>query len=1341
LAVRSLDATLTWEEQSRRTRGEGVPVGPRRMDTTTTALIGPEHAAYLPALLPSWAAESSGLSHREFDASLIMFDISGFTRLTERLSRQGRAGAEELSDVLDDVFGPLVEAAAQEGADLLKWGGDAVLLLLDGTEHERRAVRCVVRMQAVLAKVGHLDTSVGRVVLRASSGVHSGRVSLVLAGDPTMHRELVVLGPGASAACRLDSAAAGGQIVVSEDTARALDPATLGPAVGPGLLVTSASTVGRPWTGPFPAVPSTPGLIASLLPAQLRTHLLQHSHDPEHRSVGTAFVRFDGTDQLLAARGIEYVAEAVDELVRNIQDSAIRHGISFHESDVDVDGGKVMLVAGAPTSTGDDIDHLVAAVRLMVERAGVIPFRIGVALGRVFTGELGPPLRRTYSVKGNAVNLAARLASKAAPGEVLAPAALLEHTHRQFVTNDHRALALKGLARPVEAIAIGPPREGDARPIATTVLVGREQELDVLTTALDQLGDGSGRGGVIEVAGEPGIGKTRLVTEIVSAAEDFDVLTAAGDRSGASAPYAAARQLLAAALGITEVRDPAAAAARVRRHVAQVAPELESRLPLLDAVLDVGLGGRNSEVEALDEEFRSEALQRVVVELLTATLTKPTLVVVEDTHLIDPASADLLGRLAEEAPNRPWLLVTTRREAAGGWRAAGGSIIELGPLSEEASRRLADVVTPDHPLPPATADAVALRAGGHPLFLRELALAAARGEALDDPPESVEELVAVQFDSLPADDRALLRRAAVLGNEFPLRLLSRLLDGPNAPAGRTRELHRRLDRLDHFVVLAGKGRLEFRHPVLREVAYAGLSFRTRAILHAAAAEILEADASTRKSRPELLALHYFAGGRYDQAWRHARRAGERANERFSPAAAAEAYARAAEAARRSPSVSARDRAGDLEALGDALFLCGRSDDADKAYLEAYREAGRATDDLGRAGTGLILKRAKVAQRQGRYALALRRLTVGLAEVSGQDGPEMTAYRARLLARRAVVKVSQGRYASARDTAHDAVGAATASGDLPSLAQAHLVLHTVHMFAGTPDETGHGEQALKLFEQLGDVSGQAHALNNLAMRRLLEGDWTESLEMFGRASAMFHRVGDAANEANASYNQADLLNRQGRHRESLDQLEGVLRVARAVGDEELVGLVLREQGRSLSREADPLGLELLAAARDVLESLGEPHEVTETDIAVAEAHLVAGRAEEALLAATAAIESAQALGAATLLPAGFRVRAAALTELGDLAAATVALDEGLRLSSPPELAHERVFLGVIAARHADLREQQEEPRPPRQRSSPEMRVPDGSSAALWRDARQALDSLGVVRVPLPWPIRSESAAHG
>lgn len=1278
-------------------------------------------AAYLPRLLPAWAASEPGLSHREVDGSLVMFDISGFTRLTDRLSRQGRAGAEELSEVLDAVFGMLVSAAEIEGADLLKWGGDAVLLLVEGPGHPTRAIRATLGMQRVLGRAGRLRTSVGEVVLRASSGVDSGTVHLVLGGDPSRHRELIVLGPVASSVCRLDSAARAGQVVVGDGCAARLPDGCVGGRAGPGRLVTQAPPPTRdvPVSDVMPR--ADPGLVEPLLPPQLRTHLAERVHEPEHRAVASAFLRFDGTDGMLAERGAEDVAAAIDVLLRTVQSAVAEHGASFHESDVDVDGGKIMLVAGAPLSTGDDTDHLLAAVRRVLDRPGEIPVRAGLARGRVFTGDLGSHTRRTYSVKGNAVNLAARLASKARPGELLVPADVLARVRGAYRTEAHEPLRLKGLRNPVEAASVLAFDQGSTIRSAHA-LEGRGPELARLEEAVaglrvpDPAAPGAAIGGAAyELVGEPGIGKTRLVDEVVARSRRIPfgvaVVTAGGSRTGALAPYGTARQLVADAIGPAGPDDPADPGERVERYVRLVAPHLVERLPLLGAVLGLDLAG-DADADVPDEQFRAEVAQQAVVELLAASLPGPTLLIVDDTHLVDPASAGLLDRIVRETSARPWLVLATRREGAGGWES-GGERIELGGLDPDAARRLVEAATPGRPLPPAVVETAVRRAGGHPLFLRELAHAAARGADLVEPPESVEELVAVQLDALHGHDRALLRRAAVLGTSFPVRLLSRLHD-PQAA-----DLDEALVPLRPFLVEDGPERLAFRHAVHREVAYSGLSFRNRTNLHGRVAEILEEDGTTAKERPELLALHYFASGRHEPAWRYARSAGHMANERYAPAAAVEAFARAAEAARRASSVGDDERGRDLESLGDALFLCGRPEAADEAYHEAYVVARPPAS----GGAALMLKRAKVAQRLGRHSLALRRITIGLNGLAGSVETEATAYRARLLARRAAVLMSQGRYSVARDAAQAALLEARVAGELDARARAHLVLHDVHVFSGTPDDEHHGEAALRIYEELGDLSGQAHSLNNLAELRLLEGRWTESLEMFARAAETFRRVGDSANEANASYNQADLLTRQGRYAEALARLEGSLQVARAVGDEELVGLVLREQGRALARDGRAEeGIALLVESRALLADLGEPHEVTETDIALAEARLLAGRADDALGIAASAVEAARSIGAATLLPSALRVFAAILVELGRLAEAGVALAEGQRLSESSGLAHERVFLWLVAARHDVL-------------------SGDAANDDLEVRIARELEALGVVRVPLPWPVVPGSAGHG
>ena len=202
-----------------------------------------------------------------------------------------------------------------------------------------------------------------------------------------------------------------------------------------------------------------PAMVQQLLPPQLWAYLSQPSREPEHRTVAVAFLRFDGTDTVLAEDGAEVLTTAVDEVLRNVQEAAAAHDVSFLDTDVDVNGGKILLVGGAPRSAGDDTDRLLTAVRETVDRAGRLPLQAGISHGRVFTGDTGSPSRRTYSVKGDAVNLAARLAAHAESGSILMAADVLEHTRRSYAVNDAPMASLKGKSKPVPVVTLGQPLE------------------------------------------------------------------------------------------------------------------------------------------------------------------------------------------------------------------------------------------------------------------------------------------------------------------------------------------------------------------------------------------------------------------------------------------------------------------------------------------------------------------------------------------------------------------------------------------------------------------------------------------------------------------------------------------------------------------------------------------------------------------------------------------------------------------------------------------------------------------------------------------------------------------
>src|SRR5438093_3595838 len=126
---------------------------------------------YVPRLLIDWLRVTPSARHREVEGSLAFVDISGFTNMTERLARKGRVGSEEINDTLDLCFTELLSVAYDYGAGLVKWGGDAVLLLFEGLEHPARACRAAEEMQRTLRRLGRPRTSAGLVTLRMSVGI------------------------------------------------------------------------------------------------------------------------------------------------------------------------------------------------------------------------------------------------------------------------------------------------------------------------------------------------------------------------------------------------------------------------------------------------------------------------------------------------------------------------------------------------------------------------------------------------------------------------------------------------------------------------------------------------------------------------------------------------------------------------------------------------------------------------------------------------------------------------------------------------------------------------------------------------------------------------------------------------------------------------------------------------------------------------------------------------------------------------------------------------------------------------------------------------------------------
>jgi ABC-type oligopeptide transport system substrate-binding subunit/class 3 adenylate cyclase len=617
------------------------------------------------------------------------------------------------------------------------------------------------------------------------------------------------------------------------------------------------------------------------------------------------------------------VGEAVARIVGEVE------SLGGHVKDLAGDG--VLAFFGAPTTREDDAERAVrCALRIIGEMeeyerevrrgwgAEGFGVRVGAATGAVVVGEIGAGARVEYAAFGDTVNIAARLQSTAEPGSVLVDDATHRAVENLFDWGDRQELELKGksdgvAAWPVAGVAAA-GRTQRGLPGVETRLVGRSRELGLGREALEALR--AGRGGVLVVAGDAGIGKTRLLNELRELAEREGSCWLEGRcvSYGESLPYWPFRDLLRGEwIGAAPEEPELRVRVGLRRRLDQLFDgRADDLYPYLGGLLEVAL---EHEAEARTSQLSPEALQWRTFEVvgqLFARLAEsaPLVLALEDLHWADSTSVLLLEQLLSLAEEAPVLLVLSLRperdHPSWGLREHARREfphllreIDLGPLGDADGELLAALVAPAT-LPAELERRVLDAADGNPFFLEELVRSLADVGALvrtDDGwrfdhavevevPPTVEKAILARLDRLSAPARDLVTAASALGRTFALQLLEGVLG--EVPADSLHELQR-------LGLLRQSRRwpqpeYRFRHALIQETAYRTLLSEQRMQLHRRAAEWLEDRYSERDAEVlGLLAYHWLRAEDEAKAADYLLRAGDKARLEYSLDEAIEHY--------------------------------------------------------------------------------------------------------------------------------------------------------------------------------------------------------------------------------------------------------------------------------------------------------------------------------------------------------------------------------------------------------------------------------------------------------------------
>ncbi len=624
-------------------------------------------------------------------------------------------------------------------------------------------------------------------------------------------------------------------------------------------------------------------------------------------------------------------------------------------------GDAIMARFGAPEAHEDDAPRAISAAMEMqrsmrefgaeLQAAGgpALSMRIGINTGEVLAGEVGSSALKQFTLMGNTVNLASRLEHEAEPGSILVGETTYRLARHAFSFRTLPPMEIRGQSDLIHAfVPLGPATVHHLPDEPPATFVGREAELARLRTWMDAVRDGHGT--VIEIVGEPGVGKSRLVAEFKrQRPERMTWVHASAPSFGQTAPYSLL-SVFVRALILGEDDDEVLGREALRDRLLVLLPEgsVNVAVAVIGEILGIEQAG-SADISANDTRVRRAMLIRILRELVAARSHESTLaLVLEDVHWGDGASLYVLGRVLSDVESRRVMVVMTSRHAFdSAWEGSpAADRIALQDLPEDSARDLAAAVLGTSAVAPDVNRLVLERSGGNPYFLEQIVSTLIESAALIRRdgvwgfrpgvdaariPETLQGVVQARIDRLPREARVLLETASVIGMQVPYDTLTAVTDADDL------EEHCALLIQQQFVVERESGArrgLEFKHSLTRDVVYRGILMSRRRVLHQRVAAALESRGDVTAEDLSLLAAHYAEASNQPKAVEYAIAAGDRARSLYANSDAARYFEQAVQLLGVDSDDGGVQRLRALESLGDAQVALGSAEHARDAYLQA-----------------------------------------------------------------------------------------------------------------------------------------------------------------------------------------------------------------------------------------------------------------------------------------------------------------------------------------------------------------------------------------------------------------------
>jgi class 3 adenylate cyclase/predicted ATPase len=1214
------------------------------LETTKTYLPYPVVAAPQPGGVPT-----GGM----YEGVFLFGDVSGFTPLSEKLKKFGQAGAERITEIINSLFSELVRVLFDHGGTLLKFGGDALLGLFPASTPEEMRAAAIKATQAGLAmqdclrqeKFAQIEAAGEVSSLKIKCGISSGRYFAAHIGTPQI-MAYVTTGHTVNDAEHAEGHAEPGDVVMTQ---AAYD------------LVQDLIQVGGVNKEPDPSfhrvlsVPPVDGTIAPLsiveppagevmaqitylvdrmdhlspyLNSELIARIVSNPGNPQiapdHRQVTVMFINYVGISDLIADMGEsqpELITQQLNNYFVHMANVVERYEGTVARMDQYAVGDRLVVFFGAPRAHEDDpIRAIYTALDMqkavkknfaaLQTAQGIYRFRqrIGINTGTLFAGNVGATdLRQEYTLMGDDINMAARLMSKSGWDEVFITKRTQERVAPFFDLKDRGELKVKGKEILIPTFEVLGRRGQAGRRLEAyrTPLIGRDDSTKELQACGARLL--GGRGQIVSIIGEGGLGKTRMIYEL----QDWLQGQAGGDKVrqiygqalsfGEQMSYWLAGQIFRSALGLKpDASEDDTLFALWERCGALFGKETaREAVPFLAHMMNLELEGEWANwVKDLDPKVRQKQIFWAARELLMAEARQqPLIIVLDDLHWGDEASVTLIEHLLEVAVQAPlmFLFVFRPLREKRSWQLHGKSsstfhhrytVIELDVLDEANSRELLNQLLPgiEAEISDMVVKGILDKTAGNPFYIQEVVRSMTDGGAVVQDaagkwhitdqidklsiPDTLQGAILARIDRLSEDARQALQMAAVIGRRFQKLVLHNITKAED-------ELSAWISQLESNDLIHPMDQQEsylFLDALVQEVTYENLLVQRRQAFHRQIGEALEEILGDRLNDPsddltldldgdglpeqaiDLLAYHFKLSDAHQKAIRYLDLAGQKAQHGFANETALEHYT-ALLALLGDQEDTWEHRYATYARRQQLYGLLGRQQARENDLEMMMLLAQSHQDKAKRADT--LNELADLYQWTSRYEdskkAAQEALDTGrtLGDMSGQ---------AKALHQLGVLNYVGGNLSEARPLLEQAVTLRQALHDGEGEGWSQMYLGMVNFVQGNySDAMLFHQKALEAAQSRQDAFQSGIHLTNSARVGLRLGSYEQALEEFQRGLEMKVRVGDRVGQGFNLYGMGQIHNAQGHYEEAIACLNQSIEIRQEVNDERGLGYCYQELG--------------------------------------------------------------------------------------------------------------------------------------------------------------------------------------